>query len=197
MGNFFNSLYDMFSQTDTENLKKIASQIGGQFKSAGAFKGQQIAVEYNGLNIIYDIVTISKSNAVDTRVRVEFKSPVQYHLVMNTKVWPNFYINIYGWKAAAELHKYNKIALNDELSHQLSIKGTDEELTVNLFDEKTLKLLNHSDIHTFQIHCNGESGRLYSMIYGSIGDVDTFLKVHHMVCSLIDNMKARKMIDGE
>lgn len=195
MGNFFDTLYDIFSQTDSESIKKIASKIGGEYKSAGALKGQQILVAYSGINIIYDIVTISKGNTVDTRIRAEFKSHAQYHIVMNTKVWPNFYINIYGWKAAAEIHKYKKITLNDELTGQLSISGTDEETSVKLFDSKAIKLLNHLNIHTFQVNCNGESGKLYSMIYGGINDVDAFLKVHQMVCSLMDHMKAQKIID--
>lgn len=45
MANFFDSIYDTFSQTDTKNMEKIAEQMGGQFKSAGALKGQQISVE--------------------------------------------------------------------------------------------------------------------------------------------------------
>ncbi|MFT9056819.1 MAG: hypothetical protein ABF449_09405 [Ethanoligenens sp.] len=195
MGNFFDALYDTFSQTDSDNIKKIASQIGGQYKSAGALKGQQILVEYSEINILYDIVTISKGNTVDTRIRAEFKSHIQYHLVMNTKVWTNFFINIYGWKAAAEIHKYPKITLSDELLGQLSIHGTNETITASLFDEKAIKLLAHSSIHTFQIHCDGESGKLYSMIYGGISDPDAFLKIHHVVCSLIDRMKEQKMID--
>lgn len=196
MGKFFDGIYDTFSQTDSDNFKKIANRLSGQYKSAGVLKGQQISVVYNEINIIYDIVTISKGNAVDTRIKAEFKSHVQYHLVMNTKVWPNFYINIYGWKAAIEIHKYKKITLNDKLTTQLSIHGTDEEISVSLFDEKAIKLLSHSDIHTFQIHCNGESGKFYSMIYGSINDEDAFLKIHNMVCSLIDNMRTQKMIDA-
>ena len=48
---------------------------------------------------------------------------------------------------------------------------------------------------TVQIHCSSESGKIYAMIYGSINDMDAFLKVHHMICSLIDNMKTMKMID--
>ena len=50
MSNFFDSLSDTFGQTDTENLKKVASQIGGNFKSSGVFNGQQITVEYSQLN---------------------------------------------------------------------------------------------------------------------------------------------------
>lgn len=195
MANFFDSIYDTFSQTDTKNMEKIAEQIGGQFKSAGAIKGQQISVEYRGLKIIYDIVTISKGNNVDTRIKVEFKSSANYHIVMNTKMWLNFYINIYGWKAAAELRKYKKIFLNKEAASKLSIRGTDEELTSNIFDEKVLGDLKYSDIHTFQIHCNGESGKLYSMMSGGIEHIDSFLKVHKMICYLIDNMDAQKIID--
>lgn len=194
MGNFFDSLYDTFSQTNSETFKKIANQIGGQYKSAGIFKGQKISAVYNGITIIYDIVTISKGNTVDTRIRAGFKSHNKYHIVMNTKVWPNFYINIYGLKAAAEIRKYKNMILNDELTEKLTISGTDEEISKDLFDEKTIKVLKNSNIHTFQIHCNGESGEIYSMIYGAINDTEVFIKIHHMVCSLIDNMKLMKII---
>lgn len=195
MSNFSNSIYDTFGHTDTEVMKRIADSIGGQFKNAGTFKGQQISTEYNGIKISYDIVTISRGGTIDTKINAEFKSHVQYHFVMNTKIWLNFYINIYGWKAAFELHKYKKISLNDDISSKLAIRGTDEKLTANLFDEKAIKVLKNLNVHTFQIHCSSESGKIYAMLYGGINDMDAFLKVHHMICSLIDNMKTMKMID--
>lgn len=194
MGNFFDELSDTFGTTNSDNLKRIAAQIGGQYESAGALKGQRISVVYGGIHILYDIVTFSRGGTIYTRIRSEFKSHSQYHLVMNTKVWLNFYLNIYGWKAAAEIHKYKKIACSDDLTGKLNIHGTDEAVTINLFDEEAVKTLAHFRIHTFQIHCDGESGKLYSMIYGSINDPDDFQKVHHMVCSLIDSMKSKDMI---
>ena len=196
MGNFFDELSDTFSTTNSDNLKMIADQIGGQYESAGALKGQRISVVYGEVNILYDIVVFSKGGTIYTRTRAEFKSHAQYHLVMNTKVWLNFYLNIYGWKAAAEIHKYKKIAFSNELSRKLYIHGTDEAVTTSLFDEKAVKTLDYFKTHTFQIHCDGESGKLYSMIYGSIDDPEAFLKIHHVVCSLIDRMKEQKMIDA-
>lgn len=194
MGNFFDKLSDTFSTTNSDNLKKIADQIGGQYESASALKGQRISVVYGGINIIYDIVTFSRGGTIYTRIRAEFKSHAQYHLVMNTKVWLNFYLNIYGWKAAAEIHKYKKSPFNAELTEKFNIHGTDEAVTSGLFDEKAVKTLARFSVHTFQIHCDGESGKLYSMIYGSINDSENFQKIHRTVCWLIDRMKEQKMV---
>ncbi len=74
MGNFFDELSDTFSTTNSDNLKRIADQIGGQYESAGALKGQQISVVYGGINILYDIVTFSRGGTIYTRIRAEFKS---------------------------------------------------------------------------------------------------------------------------
>ncbi len=82
------------------------------------------------------------------------------------------------------------------MSGKLSIHGTDEAVTTSLFDEKAVKILGYFNISTFQIHCDGESGKLYSMIYGSIDDPEDFLKIHHMVCSLLDKMKEQKIIEA-
>lgn len=195
MENFFDELSDTFSTTNSDSLKRAAAQIGGQYESAGALKGQRISVVYGGTNILYDIVVFSRGGTIYTRTRAEFKSHAQYHLIMNTKVRLNFYLNIYGWKAAAKIRKYNKIAFSDELAGKFNIHGTDEAVTSSLLDEKAVKTLGHFKTHTFQIHCDGETGEIYSMIFGCINDPEDFQRIHHMVCSLIDRMKEQKMID--
>ncbi len=195
MENFFNSLYDTFSQTDSEGLKKIAGQIGGQYKNAGTLKGQQISVVYGGISIFYDVVAISRGGTSDFRVKAEFKSHTSYHLVMNTKVCINFYIYTFGWMAAFKAHKYKKIEVSDRLSQNFNVHGTDEAITERLIDEKTVKIMSDASFHTFQIHCDGESGKIYAL-YGNIGNTDALLKTHHMVCSLIDHMKEQKMIEA-
>lgn len=82
MGNFLDELSDTFSSTNSDSLKRIADQIGGQYESAGILKGQQISVVYGGISILYDIVIFSRGGTIYTRTRAEFKSHAQYHLVM-------------------------------------------------------------------------------------------------------------------
>jgi hypothetical protein len=193
MGKLIDVVSDTMGRTDTEMWKKFAEEINGKHEAATALRGEKISTEYKGLDIKYDMVSFRGCSY--TRLRIDFKSSKSFNLVLGTKYYINFYFNIIGIKTALNLLKYRKIYLDDKLSNKFVIKGKNEDLIRNIFNDKILRILNNSDIYAFEINSNGVSGKMQSIIFKHMENIEYFSTFHNMVCSIIDNLEDLKVIN--